>query len=81
MKINEVITKNSKITRTIGNSVEIDHGDGTKTTVDTKKNPQAIQRDASGKLKVNTQPKNSAMAQKKKQAQSPKPGEKVEIEQ
>lgn len=79
MKIFEVTQ--SKVTRNAGGKIEIDHGDGTATTVDTNKNPQAISRDSSGKLTVKTDTQsNSAMAQKKKQADLPKPGEKIEIE-
>jgi ribonuclease PH len=80
MKINEVTQ--SKVTRNAGGRVEIDHGDGTATTVDTNKNPQAISRDSSGKLTVNTNTQsNSAMARKKKQQDLPRPGEKIEIEE
>lgn len=80
MKIYEV-TGTAKVTRTSSQEVEIDHGDGTVTTVDTTKNPNAIQRDAQGRLKIDTKPKNSAMAKKQQQAERPKPGEKIELEQ
>lgn len=76
MKINEVTQ--ARVSRTTGNEVEIDHGDGTKTTVDTRKNPNAISRDEQGKVKVNTN-RNSSMRNNKSQ-QAPKPGEQVEIE-
>ncbi|MEK9894757.1 MAG: hypothetical protein VW454_07320 [Pelagibacteraceae bacterium] len=78
MKIRE-ITNMSKIKKIAGNNIEIDHGDGTTTTVDTKKNPTAIARDPSGKLTIQDKPKNSQMAKQKQQAQKPKPGEKIEI--
>lgn len=76
MKINEVTQ--AKVSRASGNEVEIDHGDGTKTTVDTRKNPNAITRSDDGKIKVNTN-KNSSMNRNQRQ-QRPRPGEQVEIE-
>jgi len=76
MKINEVTQ--AKVTRASGNEVEIDHGDGTRTTVDTRKNPNAITRDEQGKVKVNTN-RNSAQRNNRSQ-QPPRPGEQVEIE-
>jgi len=75
MKINEVTQ--AKVSRASGNEVEIDHGDGTKTTVDTKKNPNAITRDEQGKVKVDTS-RNSAMRNNKSK-KPPRPGEQVEI--
>lgn len=33
-----------------GVAAEVDHGDGTKTTIDLKKNPSALTKDAQGKL-------------------------------
>jgi hypothetical protein len=56
MKVYEVTTQ-AKITKVMPNqSAEIDNGDGTKTVVDLKKNPQALASDPeSGKLKLNTQ--------------------------
>ena len=52
MKINE-ITK-GKISKMMpGQSAEIDHGDGTKTVVDLKTNPGALQKDTmTGKVKL-----------------------------
>lgn len=76
MKINEVTQ--AKVSRSSGNEVEIDHGDGTRTVVDTRKNPNAITRDEQGKVKVNTN-RNSSMNRNNKQ-QPPRPGEKVELE-
>lgn len=76
MKINEVTQ--AKVSRSSGNEVEIDHGDGTKTVVDTRKNPNAITRDEQGKVKVNTN-RNSSMNRNNKQ-QPPRPGEQVELE-
>jgi len=54
MKISEVTT-NGKISKIMPNqSAEIDHGDGTKTVVDLKKNPTALTKDpTSGKVKLN----------------------------
>ena len=77
MKINEVTQ--AKVTRASGNEVEIDHGDGTRTTVDTRKNPNAISRDEQGNIKVNTN-RNSAMNGNNRRNQRPRPGERVEIE-
>lgn len=37
-----------------GQSATIDNGDGTKTTVDLKKNPQALTKDDKGSIKLNT---------------------------
>lgn len=76
MKINEVTQ--AKVSRSSGNEVEIDHGDGTRTVVDTRKNPNAITRDEQGKVKVNTN-RNSSMNRNNKQ-QPPRPGEQVELE-
>jgi len=54
MKMNEIAPGISKVTSVKpGQSAEIDHGDGTKTTVDLKKNPNALSKDASGKVKLN----------------------------
>ena len=52
MKINE-ITK-GKISKIMpGQSAEVDHGDGTKTVVDLKANPNALQKDTmTGKVKL-----------------------------
>ena len=78
MKVFEVTQ--AKVSRAQGNEVELDHGDGTKTVIDTKKNPQAIQRDQQGKLKV-TKPSNSSMKQgNNNQTRKPRPGEKIDIE-
>lgn len=77
MKISEVTQ--ARVTRTSGNKVEVDHGDGTTTTVDTRKNPQAISRDEKGQLKINTNPSNSKMNGNRRQ-QGPRPGEKIEID-
>jgi len=64
MKIIEVTQ--SKITKIMpGSSAEIDHGDGTKTTVDLKKNPTALQKDAAGKVKLNKQQQGSETGVKK----------------
>lgn len=40
-----------------GQSATVDHGDGTKTTVDLKKNPQALTKDDKGSIKLNTAPR------------------------
>lgn len=78
MKINEVTR--ARVTRNTGNEIEIDNGDGTSTTVDTRKNPNAISRDEQGKLKINTN-KNSAMRNNNsRQNQAPRSGEEVQID-
>ncbi len=78
MKINEITA--AKITQMKpGQSAEIDNGDGTKTVVDLKKNPTAIQKDAStGKVKLNKKPKPGG---KPNPATQVKPGDEVAIQQ
>lgn len=44
MKIAEV-TSRSRVSRVQGNKVTVDHGDGTETTIDTQKNPDALSQD------------------------------------
>lgn len=80
MKITEV-TQNARVTRSSGNEVEIDNGDGTRTTIDTRKNPNAISRDDQGNVKVNRNTGNSAQNNNSNNKnRPPRPGEKVEIE-
>lgn len=80
MKISEV-TSQARITRSTGNEVEIDHGDGTTTSIDTKKNPDAISRDEKGNVQLNKKVGNSSMtSQQKQRAQAPRPGERVAID-
>lgn len=75
MRIYEI---DSKITKMAGNNAEIDHGDGTKTVVDLKKNPAALQKDpASGKVKMN---KNAKPGASKDPKTAIKPGDTIEIE-
>lgn len=76
MKINEV-TGQARVTRSTGNEVEIDNGDGTKTTIDTKKNPNAISQDEKGNVTVNTEPANSA--QRGSGTKTVRPGQRVNI--
>lgn len=77
MKINEV-TQGTISTVRPGQSAEIDHGDGTKTVVDLKKNPSALQKDpATGKVKLNKKP---AQGQRPDPKETPKPGDDVEME-
>lgn len=78
MKINEVTQ--AKISKVMpGKSAEIDHGDGTKTVVDLKKNPDALNKDAgTGRVSIN-QPNQ----QNRNQANSNtkiRPGDRVEID-
>jgi hypothetical protein len=80
MKISEVMQP-AKVTKVMPNqSAEIDHGDGTKTLVDLKKNPQALAKDpATGKVKLSQQQKPGQ--QKTTTSQSTvKPGDKVELD-
>jgi hypothetical protein len=81
MKISEV-TLPAKVTKVMPNqSAEVDHGDGTKTVVDLKKNPQALAKDpATGKIKLSTQPQKPGQANMSKQNTAVKPGDKVEID-
>lgn len=77
MKIYELMQP-AKVTKVMPNqSAEIDHGDGTKTVVDLKKNPQALAKDPStGKLKLNKQPTKPGQADKA----TIKPGDEVELD-
>ena len=81
MKINEV-TSNARVSRSSGNEVEIDNGDGTKTTIDTRKNPNAVTRDDQGNIKVNRNTGNSSQqtGSASKRNAPPRPGERVEID-
>ena len=59
-------------------SAEIDNGDGTKTVIDLKKNPGALQRDSgTGKLRLNTNNRRNNQGQNNNQ---PRPGDQVEID-
>ena len=55
MKVKEIIeNRPAKITKVRqGVEAEIDNGDGTKTVVDLKKNPAALSKDDTGKIKLN----------------------------
>lgn len=79
MKMSEILeAPQSKISAMKpGVSAEIDHGDGTKTTVDLKKNPTALDKDETGKVKLNTKPKPGASKDPKKMI---KPGDNVEVD-
>ena len=80
MKISEVMQP-AKVTKVMPNqSAEIDNGDGTKTVVDLKKNPQALAKDpATGKVKLSAQQK-PGQANMSKQDTMVKPGDKVELD-
>ena len=82
MKINEItemqglkpsVIKNLKP----GQSAEIDHGDGTKTMIDLKKNPTALQKDP--KTKKVTLTKKQQPGQKANPATQAKRGDKVVV--
>lgn len=80
MKISEITetTSNARISRVQGSRVTVDQGDGVETTIDTSKNPNAVDQDEQGNVEINTNPANSAM--KKKQQQSRlRPGQKVSV--
>jgi hypothetical protein len=81
MKISEITeangNNNSKISRIQGNKVTVDRGDGVETTIDTNKNPNAINQDEKGEVSVDTEPANSAM--KKQQQSRIRPGQKVNV--
>lgn len=61
-----------------GVAAEIDHGNGTKTQIDLKKNPSALSKDAQGKLTLNAKPV-TAPGTPGTTANTPKIGDKVEI--
>lgn len=79
MKIYEVTQ--SKVSRvTPGQSAEIDHGDGTKTVVDLKKNPDALNKDAgTGRVNMNTNKQNNQQGQPNSRTRV-RPGDRVEID-
>ena len=75
--------QSARVTKVMPNqSAEVDHGDGTKTVVDLKKNPQALAKDPeSGKIKLSTQQqKPGQAATPNKQSTVVKPGDKVELD-
>jgi len=59
-----------------GAEAEIDHGDGTKTIVDLKKNPSALTKDATGGVRLNKKPTPG----KKDPATMIKAGDKVDVD-
>lgn len=74
MKIFEITT--ATISKVDANNAEIDHGDGTKTIVDLKKNPSALTKDAkTGAVKINKSTKPGA---DKEMGSQIKAGDKVE---
>jgi len=75
MRFNEIMNR-SKIEKVQGDQVTIDHGDGTKTVVDKKKNPNALSKDDKGNVKLSQNPDNK----KKNPASVIKPGAKVQID-
>lgn len=79
MKMKEILeAQPAKISQVKpGQSAEIDHGDGTKTVVDLKKNPAALTKDAQGKVQLNKKPDPN----KKDPAKLIKPGDSVEIDE
>ena len=82
MKISDIISEqNARVSRVQGNKVTVDHGDGTETTVDTQKNPDALNTDDKGNLEINTSPNNSTMQKQKQQARRPRPGQQVKVAQ
>lgn len=80
MKIQEIIeTANAKVSRVQGNKVTIDHGDGTETTIDTNKNPDALDQDEQGNVTVDTRPRNSRMRTGNRRQQV-RPGQNVKVQ-
>lgn len=78
MKIKEVTEANSpRVARVTGSEVEIDQGDGVTTTIDTKKNPNALEKDPrTGQVSVrrnNSQQKTNSRSQVR-------PGDKIDPE-
>lgn len=80
MKISEIVETQAKVTRVKpGVEAEIDNGDGTRTVVDLKKNPQALTKDPVTKsIKMNTKPK---PGEAKDPARVIKPGDTVKTDQ
>jgi hypothetical protein len=77
MRIKEILEAQATITQMKpGQSAEIDHGDGTKTVVDLKKNPAALSKDSAGKVKLNKKPDPN----KKDPATMVKQGDKVDVD-
>ena len=75
MKLHE-ISGTSKVSKMTTGQAEIDHGDGTKTTVDLKRNPNALQKDpATGKVTMNK----SNSAGKTDNKDTVRPGDEVEV--
>ena len=75
MRFDEIIGR-SKIEKVQGNNVTVDHGDGTKTVVDKKKNPNALSKDDKGNIKLSQNPDKK----QKNTASIIKPGAKVDID-
>lgn len=78
MKMQEILeAQPAKISKLKpGAEAEIDHGDGTKTVVDLKKNPSALTKDPTGGVKLNKKPTPG----KKDPATIIKPGDEVEVD-
>jgi len=75
MRFDEIANR-SKIEKVQGNNVTVDHGDGTKTVVDKKKNPNALSKDDKGNIKLSQNPDKK----QDKTASIIKPGAKVNID-
>lgn len=81
MKIQEIVeTTNAKVSRVQGNKVTVDHGDGTETTIDTNKNPDALDQDDQGNVTVDTRPSNSRMNSGNRKRQQIRPGQSVRVQ-
>lgn len=79
MKIKDITEATAaRVSRVQGDKVTIDHGDGRETTIDTRKNPDALDQDEKGNLQVSTEPRNSSMNKNKSQ-QRPRPGQRVQV--
>lgn len=79
MKMHEILEQKPATISQVkpGQSAEIDHGDGTKTVVDLKKNPSALTKDSTGGVKLNKKPTPG----KKDPATMIRPGDKVEVDE
>lgn len=74
------ITENqqARVRKVAGNEVEIDHGDGVTTTIDTRQNPNALQKDPrTGRVSVN---RNNSQQNKPNSRTTVKPGDKIDPE-
>lgn len=78
MKISEVVQRAKVSQVRPGQTAEIDHGDGTKTVVDLRKNPGALQKDPNtGKVRLNKTPQSASASRNRTNVN---PGDEVEMD-